>query len=86
MKELREYEALEKMVGKDKQLIMSAPEGNKYRTDIRDSPEFLRALRQELTNYISLKQYKIMEDKYFQKLEDNKILLEKLHKMEKDIK
>lgn len=87
LKELREYEAIEKMLGNKKKLILSAPEAEAYRgRDIRDSPEFLRVLRQELTNYISLKQYKVMEDKYFQKMEDNKILLEKLHKMEKDIK
>ena len=76
------------MVGNKKKLILSAPEGNNIRNNlnIRESPEFLRILRKELSNYVTVKQYKIMEDKYFRKMEDNKILLEKLHKMEKDIK
>jgi hypothetical protein len=84
MTELKEYEHLEQMVRNKKKLILSAPEGKNIK--IQDSPEFAYALRQELTNYVNLKEYRVLEDKYFQKLEDNKILLEKIHEIERNLK
>lgn len=54
--------------------------------NLKSSPEFLMILKEELSNYISLEKHEMLEEKYFQKMEDNKILLDKLRKMEQTIK
>lgn len=80
--ELKEYQQMEHLV--QNKLIRSAPEGKN--PSIRDSPEFLRVLRQELSNFVSLEQHENLKDKYFRKLEDNKILLDKIHEIERSLK
>lgn len=85
---MREYEAIEQMLGNQKKLILSAPEagGHRGRADVRNSAEFIRVLRQELANYVSREQYEVMKDKFVRKVDENKGLLGELRKMEKDIK
>lgn len=66
-------------------LVQSAPNQTNH-NKLKESELVKQILKETLKDYEPKEKFLRLEDKYFQKIDDNRLLLDRIRKLEKDFK
>ena len=84
--DIQEYQHYEKMLGlRPNPLVQSAPNQSSQK-QLRDSEEVQEIIRETLRDFVPKQKFLKLEDKYYQKIDDNRVLLDRIRNLEKDFK